>query len=255
MRNDEARKMDSLQKALQLLNYVAQQPLGVIEAADKLGVHKSTTSRLFHVLQKENFVHLNHQKKYELGSAVYDLANIWMENLDIKEITHPYIEKLSAQIDETIHLAILSGSQVTYIDKIDSSKTIRMHSRIGLSNPAYCTGIGKVLLAHLPNKEVVKVMANVELKPFTDNTITSMDKLLEELESIRRQGIAFDNMEHDDKIICVAAPVFDYTKHVVAGISISSPVAYVSYETLKDYVPALVKTAMEVSMRLGYTKE
>ncbi len=237
----------TVSRALVLLKEVASQPLKVQELADRLGVHKSTISRLSATLEEHGFLRLNNEKKYELGYSIFELAHIVRENLDIRKVARPYLEKLGNATLETIHLGILDGWDVVYIDKIDCKGSIRMYSRIGRRAPAYCTGIGKALLAFNPLQEID--LNKVSLKKFTKNTLSTKEDLFKELETIREGGLAWDRCEHEDGISCIAAPVFDFSGSAIASISISK---YSSSNNLTDFIPVLLEGAQEISRRMGY---
>lgn len=241
--------MQTVERAIKLLKKISTEPLSVQEAADKLGVHQSTASRLISTLQKEYLIRIN-SNKYELGYAIYELAHSMRERLDILDVARPYLEELSNISNETIHLAVLDGYDVVYVDKIDSKRSIRMYSRIGRRSPLYCTGVGKALLAFMPAKDID--LKKIQLRPYTKNTITSLDKLNIELENIRSSYIAWDRGEHEEDIYCIAAPIFDFDNNVIASVSISAMIKYIKTEELAAHSKYLIKAVKGISQKMGH---
>lgn len=247
------RRIETVARALELLKLLVNNPLRVQEVADQLGIHKSTASRLLSTLQEAGFVRLNHDRKYELGYAVFELAHALSENMDLRKLARPHLEVLNKDTNETVHLAVLDGGEIIYIDKIDTSRPLRMYSRIGKRAHAYCTGVGKALLAYLPTEELESVLANISFKRFTDRTIVDKTQMYSELKKIRSNGIAWDRGEHEEKIYCIAAPIFDFNDRVVASISISSTITYTPEEVLAGYSGKLLDAAEAISRAMGYT--
>jgi DNA-binding IclR family transcriptional regulator len=244
--------METIDKALQLLKHLAEKPLSVTEAAELLDIHKSSASRMLATLQKQGFVMLNSQRRFEIGLAVFQLAEATTEWQNLKRTAEPYLQRLNRELDETIHLSVLEGVEVIYIDKIDSSRRIRMHSTVGAANPAYCTGVGKVLLAFQSPQEQRRLLGAIRFEPYTAATITDTSRLEQELREIRQSGIAFDFGEHDELIHCIAAPIFNHTRKVIASVSISAPQFVTPAEKLRSYQEILLQTVREISGRMGY---
>ncbi len=245
--------METIDKALQLLKKLAETPLSVTEAAELLDMHKSSASRMLATLQKQGFVMLNSNRRYEIGLTVFQLAEATTEWQNLRRTAEPYLQSLNQTLDETIHLSVLEGVDVIYIDKIDSSRRIRMHSTIGAANPAYCTGVGKVLLAYQSPQEQHRLISQIRFEPFTAATIADAGRLDQELRTIRRTGIAFDFGEHDELIHCVAAPVFNHTRKIIASVSISAPQFVTPADKLRSYQDILLQTVRTISGRLGYS--
>lgn len=245
--------METVIRALKVLKSLANKPLSVQEVADVMEVHKSTASRLLSSLKKEKFVHLNSNGKYQLGYAIFELSHAWSSNQDVISISAPYLKMLNKETNETIHLAILDEWQIVYINKIDSSKAIKMNSTIGKRAPAYCTGIGKAILAFNSKDQKKTTIKKTEFIRYTDNTITDENKLNSNLDKVVEDGIAWDLGEHEEEIICIAAPIFDRSNEVIAGISISATKVYTSEEVMRSYKGLLLSTCKDISKLLGYT--
>lgn len=189
-------------------------------------------------------------ERYYIGVAALRLGSTVLKRINIRDICSPFLKKLAAQTGETIHLVIRDGLRVVYIDKVESSKTIRMHSQIGSRTPMYCTGVGKALLAYSPDSLTEAVIAE-GLVAMTENTLTSRDTLLEEIKLIRERGYAIDNGEHEPDVRCVAAPLFDHSERAIASISVSAPKWRMPADRIQDTGELLRQTSAEISRQLG----
>ncbi|HOQ68270.1 MAG TPA: IclR family transcriptional regulator, partial [Candidatus Atribacteria bacterium] len=141
--------------------------------------------------------------------------------------------------------------EALYIDKVEGPKTLQMRSRVGMRIPLYCTALGKVLLAYSSEEDIDRYLEEVELIPRTPNTIVSPGKLKEELLSIRERGYALDNQENEEGIICVGAPITDFSGQVVAALSVSGFFKDFSSDKIPEILSSLQKTAASISQDLG----
>jgi DNA-binding IclR family transcriptional regulator len=182
------------------------------------------------------------------------LASSVVDRMDIRNISRPYIRSLSEDVKEVVHLSILDGDEAVYIDKVESSKisSIRMHSQIGKRVPLYCTAVGKVLLARTDDNKIRELLLNKTLIKFMPNTIDSVDGFLDEVNRARANGYAMDNLEHEEGIRCIAAPIYDRKGKVVAAVSISGPIFYITEERLPELKEQILKTSKDISHQLGY---
>jgi DNA-binding IclR family transcriptional regulator len=217
--------VQSLVRAIDILDLIGHSKKGisVTEIAAQLKLHKSTAYRLLSTLEYKNYVKKDQNKRYKVGTKVIEIGHYALDNIDLRKEMHPFLQKLGEITKETIHLGIIDDYKVIYIDKVESSHTIRMYSSIGKGGPLYCTGIGKVLLAFSEPGYINKFLKNLEFVKYTAQTIIDQKDLKEELIKIKEKGYAVDNMEHEENIRCVAAPVFDFRGKLIAAVSISAP--------------------------------
>lgn len=242
------RVSQSLERALQVLEELETGPKRLGAIAETLGVHKSTALRLLQVLERRGYVQRHGDvPRFTLGLRILELASRVLEDQDLREVARPGLLRLAEVTGETIHLGTLSGGGITYLDKAESQHAVRMYSRVGGRAPAYCTGLGKVLLAYLP----VDRWPEMEFEGFTERTVKNVAELEREVELIRARGWATDEREHQDTIRCIAAPIFDHGGVAVAAISVSAPTSRCTAEALARYVPALTDVAAEISRGLG----
>lgn len=224
--------------------------LTLAECTSTLGYSKATTHRILRTLARQGFLRSDDRNVYTLGVTNLRLGMDFLEQLDLRREALPLLRELAEQTGETVHLGVLHGSDVVYIEKVESSQAVRMFSRIGHTMPAFSTGIGKAILAFLPEEELQGLLPE-RLPRRTPHTITSKGKLLRDLAAIRERGYSIDDIENENAIRCVGAPVFDHTGAVCAGISVAGPETRVTAERVPE-LGALTRTAaLEISAQIG----
>ncbi|XEQ91325.1 HTH-type transcriptional regulator XynR [Sporomusa carbonis] len=214
---------------------------------------KSTVHGLIATLEKCGYMRQDPRSgKYSLGIRLFEMGQAYVSNLDLREIALLYLRELSIHYQETTHLAVLSGEEVVYIDKVDGPRSIGIRSQVGGRNPAYCTGVGKVLLSGLDERQIDSMYAGKTLKKYTENTVGDLAGLIHQIRQVREQGYAYDMEEFELDLRCIAAPVRDSEGAVIAAISLSGPSNRLLDTKMDDIAINLVKTALQISRRLGY---
>lgn len=238
----------SVERALIILERLVEGPQRLGPLAETLGTHKSTVLRLLQTLEGRGFVRrLDGEPEFALGLRILELASALVAELDVRTLARPCIEKLAAVTGETVHLATLDRGQVVYLDKVESIHPVRMYSRVGARAPMHCTGVGKAMLGYLDPSR----WEPMELRRFTDRTIVTQDDLQAEAARIRERGYARDELEHEETIRCIAAPILDSSDEPVAAISVSVPASRMSEDELLGYVDELRIAASAVTAELG----
>jgi DNA-binding IclR family transcriptional regulator len=238
----------SLDRALLLLAELGDGPKRLGPLAEKFSIHKSTALRLLQTLEKHGFVQRRGDPpEFALGLRLVELSQSLLEGLDVREVARSQLRRLGVETGETVHLAIRDGAQVVYLDKVESIHPVRMYSQVGARAAAYCTGVGKVLLAYTDPA----AWPEMEMRRFTDNTITSREEMLRAAEKIRQQGWGWDEREHEETIRCIAAPIFGPGAAVAAAVSISVPTSRLSAEELAQHVPLLLDATAQITRALG----
>lgn len=249
-----ARKYGTVRKVGRVLDlYSLECPeWGVGEVARALGLPASSASELLSVLEDEGFLRRTRAGRYRLGWRVMSLNRILVGTTELRDEAHRAMEHLVSLFGETVHFAALERGQVIYLDKLQGTRAVRVEATgVGVRIHGHCSGVGKVLLAHLPWEEAVGILEREGMPARTPNTITTPEGFQEELELVRKQGYAYDLEEGVLELCCVAAPVRDLSGEVVAAMSLSVP-AY-RFEGSKDtYQTTLLATTRELSERLGY---
>lgn len=248
--------VQSLERALTLLNILSDHPDGIqiSRLAEKTGLSKSTIHRLLSTLLNMKYVTQDPKtEKYGLGYQVLYLSRNMTANSGLISSARPILELLCEDINETIHLCVEDNSEVVYIDKIESSQTIRMYSRIGSRNPMYCTGVGKILLSGMNEEEFKQATVSIDFFKKTAKTIDSLEELQKEIERVKKQQYALDNIENEEGIRCIAAPICDFSGKIVASFSVSGPVHRITMERIHDeLIRKMRETSKKISQQLGY---
>jgi IclR family transcriptional regulator, acetate operon repressor len=239
----------TLGKAIDVLEAVAssRNPPRFTDLLQLVDQPRGTLHRQISNLVEEGFLSIRHDHSYELGLMLLKLASrAWAGN-QFRTIAEPHLRRLHEETGETVHLGVLQGVDVIYLDKVESRQAVRMHSQIGNASPVYCTGAGKAALAAMPDAEFDKLIAVIPFQRHTENTLTSREALRAEIGEIRRTGVAFDRQEHEPGIHCVAAPIHSRDREFIAGISTTAPSYRISIEQLTEWAP-LVRAAANAIM-------
>lgn len=244
----------SLDRALVLLDELADGPRTLDQLAERAGVHKSTVLRLLRTLVSHRFVQRSGVRYYRLGTSLFELAYRALDERDVRRSVEPAARELNAATGHTVHLASFEDGEVIYIDKYESRHNVRMYSRIGRRAPLHCTAVAKVLLAALSVEERTRFAAGLQYPRFTANTLTGRRALLAELARVAERGYAVDNAEHEEFIHCVAAPVRGPRGAVLAALSLSVPRVLLDLEGLLKLVPPLLAAAEKASAECGWSR-
>ena len=241
----------SVQRALTLLRtFLAHDgELSAAELSKETGLDPSTVFRLLATLEAQGFVEINHATaKCRPGVILLELGSRFLKNNDVRSRSIGYLERLRDEFGETVHLTILDGNEVVYLEKLAGLHPIGfMSSRVGNRSPAHCTGVGKALLAYLSDEQLAQRYPDRRLKRYTEQTITDFEELRAELARVRKRGYAVDLEEHELGVKCVAAPTFDH-KEIAAAVSVSGPV-----DRMDDHIVSenLISTLMEVAAHIS----
>lgn len=247
--------VQSVDRALSILEVLenSSELLGVTEISHRLNLHKSTLFGLLTTLENKGIVFQDCQTgKYGLGLRLLELGQKVIARMDLRNQARPFLKEIMEQYGETVHLVVRNGEEVVYIDKVEGPQTIGPISQIGKRNPVYCTGVGKCLLAFLTNEEQDTLFGKIELKAYTQNTITNHELLKEHFSQIRRQGYSIDNEEIEIGLRCIAAPIFNYTGRVIGAISIAGPSVRLTDQRVQELIKPVKECALAISHNLGY---
>ena len=237
-------------KALEVLDLVAahDRPVRFSDLLAHSPYPKATLYRLLQTLVTQGMLaHDPANGCYSLGLRLVRLAHVAWQQSSLAPIARPHLDRLSDHVGETVHLAQLDHAQVLYVDKRNARDPVRMYSQAGKVGPAYCTGVGKAMLAFLPEAQLPGILAQQSWHRFTDRTLTSPEALTAELKQIRARGHAFDNEEHEPGIICVAVPILSSRGSVLGALSVTSTTARTSLKTLEALVPTIGEIAQTIA--------
>lgn len=243
--------LQSVDRALAILELLTKGPSSVTEIGEALGIHKSTAFRILATLEQKGFVTQEQARgKYRLGRTLVYLAGAVSIDTDLLQVSRPVCERLSEVTQETVNIAVLEKHEVVNIDQVIGASGVVSYNWVGKRNPISCTSTGKVLLAYLPQQEQKRFLKKLE--PCTERSIQDMNLLAKQLSQILDQGYGYTLEELEPGLNAVAAPVFSMTGIVIAALSVSGP----SYRVTKERIPELgelaKQAALEISLRLGY---
>ncbi|TCL75837.1 IclR family transcriptional regulator [Rhizobium sp. BK251] len=240
----------TLGKLVSLLDLVAAAdgPMRFTDILAEADQPRGTLHRQLGHLVEEGLLELDADARYVPGIRLLELASRTWARSELRLVAEPHLRSLQEQTGETVHLGVLRGSEIIYLDKVEGRQAVRMYSQIGNASPVYCTGVGKAALSVLDAPRLEAVVAALELTAFTEHTHRSAASLLTDIEETRRRGHAFDCEEHEIGIRCVAAPVFSAERSFIAGISVTGPAYRVTMEKL-DLWSGLVRLTAEGVMR------
>jgi IclR family transcriptional regulator, KDG regulon repressor len=249
-----ARSVPAVDRAADVLELLLheQRSMPAAEIARALALPRSSVHDLLATLVRRRMLTVTDRGEFTLGVLLFELGNGYAARLDLAVEGQRVAAQIARECDETVHLAILDGTDVLYIAKIDTSHKVRMVSVVGGRLPAHCTAVGKALLASLDDDDLAGRYGSGELPTMTPKSLASLPELIAELSRIRRDGVAWDNCESNLFVRCVAAQVCDHQGEVVAAMSISVPTMRWRRDLQPKFERLARKGAAELSMRLGY---
>jgi DNA-binding IclR family transcriptional regulator len=247
-----------LDRAFRMLDLLADGiERSLTEISEAIDLNTSTTFRLVASLEYHRYLSRDEESgKYMLGLACLELAKSFQAGHALSRLAAPDLEALRDDVRETVHLAVLDGADVVYLQKLPGLHAIGfLESRVGGRLPAYCTGLGKVLLAYADPRYVRDLVEGSygTLERFTPATVTDVDELMAQLATIRERGFAFDRGEHEPDVRCVAVPVFGRNGGIPAAISVAGPANRM--EPLQEnwaVIDATRAAAAKISRKLGF---
>ncbi len=245
----------SLVKALNILEVLAEEepPYTLTQLSRRLHLHVSTVHRLLVNLVRHGFVEVDAGTGgYQLSFRVLRMGLCVLDRLDFRQAALPLLRELNQQTKETVHLAILQGTQAISIEKFDSPQPVGLDARLGGLMPLYCTGVGKTLLAYQGDDFLEKLAQSPGFARLTPHTLTGLPEVRKELEQIREQGFALDQEEAVEGLRCVAGPVFDHTGQIVAAFSVAGPAMRLTPTRISEISQLVKETSRQITYRLGF---
>lgn len=244
----------SSEKLLTLIEVLSIQPESVKlqELAAQVSMNASTTLRFLTALEKKGFAIQDDAGKYSLTYKFCEIADNIKIHTDIRNICLPYMKNISQSLGETVNLSIEENRAVVYLEVVQCAwRALSITQRIGKAAPLHCTGVGKLFMLGYTREQLQHLYEEKGFAKYTENTVTTLEQMQEQLDEIRRQGYAIDNEECEVGIRCIAVPIRDYTGKMVAGLSVSGPASRMTFESIQEKIPYLFEVAGEISKRLG----
>lgn len=249
----------SLGRGLKMLELLAQskEPMTLSKISAAMGFTLPTAYRFLFTLESLEFIERDPETKtYRVAPKVLGLGYGLFQSYDLWQTAHPYLVRASREYNETFNLAILDGVEILYIDRVKTRKILTISLEIGSKLPAYCTSMGRVLLASLPKGEAIDILAKSPMEQMTHRTIVSPEGLSAILEGVREKGYAVNNGELALELISVAAPVRDRDGKVVAALNMAVNAAqYATACVDEELAPIVMQVALKISHAIGFYEE
>jgi DNA-binding IclR family transcriptional regulator len=247
------RVVPALDRGLRILALLAESrtPIRVAEVARLLGLPRSATYELVHTLSMHDVIRQLDTGEVALGPALLSLGNAYGAELDLEQLAHETVARVTAESDETSQVGVLDGREVYYIAKADSPRSLSLASTVGVRLPAHCTALGKILLAMLPGDELERRLALSPLERLTEQSITDAEELRQRLREARSQRFAWEECESNPNVACVAAPVLNDQGIAIAAISVSLPLSRMNAQRRHQLKTIVVDAAHSLSAQFG----
>lgn len=228
--------------------------LGVTELSKRLGLHKNNVFRLLATLESRGYMEQNKVTgNYRLGLKVLELGQVFIKHMGLLKMARPILEEIVERCNETSYLGVIRDDRVVYVDVVEATRPVRVISRVGVGLPVYCSAVGKAQIAFESADEVDRILNENPMKRYTAHTLADRGQVLAQLDEIRQRGYALDDEEYDEGIRCVGVPVRDYTRRVIAGLSISGPAYRFTGDRIEtELAPLVLEAGRKLSARLGY---
>lgn len=251
--------VQTVTKAIEIINLLAGESgnrgIGISEFSRELNMGKSTVHRLLDTLQYYGYVEKNEETNcYRLGWQLYRVGKMVPVQNQIFNLDQQYLVELNKRTRETVNLGILKRNESVIISKIDGyNDGLRVVVSPAEHEAVYATALGKALISEMDDEQIRAMIAETgKMQRFTEYTITTVDELLRETARVRAQGYAVDNQEYGMGLYCMARPVRDYTRRIIAAVSVSAPYARVTEELRENTLSALADCCNKISWDLGY---
>jgi IclR family pca regulon transcriptional regulator len=255
----EPRYSQSLERGLAILgSFTPERPvMGIADIAEELGMSRSTTHRYVITLVALGYLEQGASRKYRLGLRVTDLGMSALNSTGLREHARPYLEELRQRTSYTTGLGVLDGTEVLYVEHLSSFRRAKrpaqpeMHS--GSRLPAYCTAMGKAILAFLPEESADRIIEQIDFAKRGPNTITDAKAFRAELAKIRETGIAVNDEELAYGLRSIGAPIHSYSGEVTAALNLAIHRTMGSMdELIARFGPAVAQTAQDISRSMGH---
>lgn len=244
----------SSEKLLTLIEVLSVQPEAVKlqDVARQASMNASTTLRFLMALEKKGYVIQDDAGRYSLTFKFCGIANNIKIHTNIRNICLPYMKDVSQYFGETVNLSVEEDMSVVYLEVIQCAwQSLCTTQRIGKAAPLHCTGVGKLFMLGHSEEEIQRLYDKRGFTKYTENTLETVEQIMDELQKIRQQGYAIDDEECEIGMRCVAVPIRDYTGKVIAGLSVSGPATRMTPDNIQDKVSYLLEVSKQISRRLG----
>lgn len=247
-------RVQSIDRAVAIIECFSKdrKELKLTEISQMLDLNKSTVHGIISTLKYHGFISQNDEtQKYRLGIRFIEFGDLVMNSICIRNAALPVIEKICPKIEETVHVAMLDGADVVWIEKQECNRSVKTSSTIGARLPIYTTADGRMMLCYVDADKINDYLP-AEIPKFTANTITDKGELIKKLSEMKNNGFAIDNEEFVEGLKCVAAPIFDHEGNVKFSLSTTGPAFRMTEAKINNLIVIIKEAANEISQRLGY---
>jgi len=247
----------TLERSLLILDLLSKsEKLTLSEIANMIHIPNGTAYNILKTLNKYNIIERDQNtKKFQLGFKLFQLGNKVSVIKKLRDASLPFMRELTKECGETSHLAVLIDNSIHFLEIVESSTATKTRAITGINLPLHAPAVGKVLLAFQKDEIKKNILDQIELIKFTSNTITTIKRFLEELESVKKNGYAVDNEEVYMGTMCIAAPIFDSNRNICAGLGITGDIDRLKTPAMKDLIKLVQHEAMNISFKLGCCAE
>ena len=246
--------IQSIERALDVIEAAASEQDGqtLTELSAVTQLPKSTAFRIISTLTECGYLSKTPEGKYKVGYKLIEAVSYYINDLELQTEARPYIAEMSAHLGLSAYLGVLEGDKVVYIEKRNVSSAAKLYSRLGVRVNAYCSSLGKCLLANYSNAQLDSILADCSFVRFTPHTIPDIEALRRELAKVRKQGWAMDDEEFELGQRCIGAPIYDYKGDIVAAVSASGEKHILTDERIPEVAAYIMQIASEISKAIGY---
>lgn len=239
--------IETVDRALRVLELLGEEPKTLEQLSKPLGVHKSTVLRVLQTMEARGFVSRFERNRFGLGSAVYHLASEGMAQHHVIGMARPHLIRLNYRTSQAVLLAVMENDQVIFVDLVEAKHNLQVRTAIGISVPLHASAAAKVLMAAVPKHTRLGWLRELEYTPFTPATLKDATDYASELDRVIECGYALERGEQEPFINGLAAPIRDATGKIVAAVSILVPAPVLPYADLLELIPDLLATADQIT--------
>lgn len=243
----------SLDRAMEVFEFLSEaQGKALTTISDEMGQSPATVYRILVTLEGRGLVEFDTEEQlWYIGPRAFVIGARFLRRTSLVDRARPILRKLMEATGETANIGIEKEGAVLFLSQVETHASIRAFFPPGTLSPMHASGIGKALLAQMDAERLDRLLATVELESFTEHTITDVEALKSDLETVRSQEFAIDNEEKNSGMRCIAAPVFDMNREAVAGISVSGPISRVSTEETERLSRHVIEAAHQLTFAIG----
>ncbi|HZG14240.1 MAG TPA: IclR family transcriptional regulator [Candidatus Bathyarchaeia archaeon] len=247
-------KNKTVVRSMDILNlFITRPALSINDMVELSKIPKTSVHRMVKTLEEMGFLQKDAQGRYSLGLLFLQFGQLVADRLDIRHLALPFMNQLRDEVGEAVNLIVKDGPDAIYIEKVDTQHPVRMYTKIGRRAPLYAGACARVILAFLPDEEREQYLGEIELKPIGKGTIVEHRTLCDVVEQSRHLGYTISYSELENETAAVAAPIFDYTGQLCAGLSIAGPESRFQPDRLPHLIEKVKETAANISRQLGWT--